>query len=118
MDCPVCSGSLTVEVGPSMSFSTSLSNAILAAGEDECIKVIRDCWQSGCHEGREVRIEYIEVTDGDSQVVDRARLVSAIHEELDGIERQDTLEQALAEIKRNRRLEDATGTDDTTTDGH
>jgi hypothetical protein len=118
MDCPACSASLTVEVSSSNSFSNSLSDVILAADEGECLTVVQDCWQCGWHEDREVRIEQIDVTDGDSRAVDRAALVSEIQEELDGIERLDTLEQALAEIKRHRRLEDASGTDGTTTDGH
>jgi len=105
MECPACGSSVTLEVGPERSLSTSLPEAILTAEEDEYIEVSRDCWDCGWHEEREVRIASIETTEGDETAVERAALVEEITDELAAIDRLATLEDALAEIRRQRRLE-------------
>ena len=47
MDCPVCGSSVTLEIGPDYPLSASLTDALLAADEDECIAVSRNCWDCG-----------------------------------------------------------------------
>lgn len=90
--------------------STSLSDAVLAAEEDEHIEVTRNCWDCGWHETRQLRIESIDTTAGDETAVERAALIDKITDELAAIESKDTLEETLAAIRRQRE------TDPTTTD--
>ncbi|WP_042664307.1 hypothetical protein [Haloferax sp. ATB1] len=101
MDCSACGSSVTLEVGPDHPPSASLTDALLAADEDECIEVSRNCWNCGWHEERQVRVASIETTEGDE-----------ITDELAAIESLATLEDALAEIRRQRRLEPSTADTD------
>jgi len=91
MDCPACGGPVTLEVGPDRLPSTSLSDAVLDAAEDE----------------RRLRVEAIETTAGDADAIERARLLEEITDELEAIEALGTLEDTLAEVRRQRRLEPA-----------
>lgn len=100
MDCPACGSSATLEVGPDHSLSVSLTDAILAADEDECIEVVRDCWDCGWHEKRQLRVASIDMTEGNEAAVERAALVDEIIDELEAIDSLATLEDALAEIRR------------------
>nr|WP_176548278.1 hypothetical protein [Natrinema sp. CBA1119] len=65
MDCPMYSGPVTLEIGPENPISTSLTDALLAAGEADRIGITRDCWDCGWHEERQLRVESIETTKGD-----------------------------------------------------
>jgi len=65
MDCPACGSSVTLEVGPDRLLSTSLSDIVLTAEEDERIEGLRDCWDCGWHETRALRIASIDTTAGD-----------------------------------------------------
>ncbi|SIS21552.1 hypothetical protein [Natronorubrum thiooxidans] len=117
MNCPACSGSVTLEVGPDQPLSTSLTDVLLAADEDERINVSRNCWNCGWHEERQIRVESIDTTDGDEVAVKRASLVEEITDELAEIERLDTLEDTLTEVRRQQRLEPSTdSTEDDTTE--
>ncbi|WP_353635411.1 hypothetical protein ABSL23_16205 (plasmid) [Halobacterium sp. NMX12-1] len=107
MDCPACGGSVTLEVGPDRPPSTSLSDAVLDAAEDERLDVVRTCWDCGWQEERRLRIEAIETTAGDADAIERARLLEEITDELEAIEALGTLEDTLAEVRRQRRLEPA-----------
>ena len=114
MDCPACGAPLTLEVGPEQPLSTSLRDAVLAADTDECLEITRACWDCGWQEVRQVRVESI-TTAGDEAAVERATLPDEINDELTGIESVDTLEEALATIRRHRDTEPATtDTNDTT----
>jgi len=108
MDCPACSGPVTLEVGPDQPLSTLLTDALLAANEDECIDVSRNCWDCGWHELRQIRVESIYTTDGDEVAVKRSSLIEEITNELEAIERLATLEDTLAEVRRRQRLESST----------
>jgi hypothetical protein len=110
MDCPACGSPVTLGVGPDRPLSTSLSDAVLAAEEDEQIEVTRDCWDCGWHETRALRVVSIDTTAGDETAVERARLIDKITDELAAVESKDTLEETLAAIRRQR------ATDPTTTD--
>ena len=110
MDCSACGSPVTLEVGPDRPLSTSLSDAVLAAEEDEQIEVTRDCWDCGWHETRQLRIESVDTTAGDETAVERAALIGEITDELAAIGSVDTLEETLAAIRRQR------ATDPTTTD--
>ena len=114
MDCPACSGPVTLEVAPDQPLSTSLTDALLTANEDECIDVSRNCWDCGWHELRQIRVESIDTTDGDTVAVKRASLIEEITNELSEIERLATLEDTLAEVRRQQRMEPTT---DSTEDG-
>ncbi|WP_255198505.1 hypothetical protein [Halorarius litoreus] len=105
MDCPACGSSVTLEVGPDHPLSTSLTDALLAADEDECIEASRNCWNCGWHEERQVCVASIETTEGDETAIERAVLLDEITDELAAIERLATLADALAEVRRQRRLE-------------
>jgi len=107
MDCPACGGPITLEVGPDRLPSTSLSDAVLDAAEDDRLDVVRTCWDCGWHEERRLRVEAIETTAGDDAVIERAALLEEITDELAAIEDLRTLEDALAEVRRQRRLESA-----------
>ena len=107
MDCPACGGPVTLEVGPDRPPSTSLSDAVLDAAEDERLDVVRTCWDCGWQEERRLRMEAIETTAGDADAIERARLLEKITDELEAIEDLGTLEDTLAEIRRQRRLEPA-----------
>ncbi|WP_345781272.1 hypothetical protein [Natronobeatus ordinarius] len=114
MDCPACSGPVTLEVGPNQPLSASLTDVLLAANEDECIAISRNCWNCGWQEDRQIRVESIDTTDGDEVAVKRASLIEEITDELGAIERLATLEDTLAEVRRQQRLEPST---DSTEDG-
>lgn len=115
MDCPACGAPLTLEVGPEQPLSTSLRDAVLSAEADERLEITRACWDCGWQEVRQVRVESIDTTAGDETAVERAALLHEINDELAGIESVDTLEEALATIRRHRDTEPATtDTDDTT----
>ncbi|MFC7326039.1 hypothetical protein ACFQMF_15890 [Halorubrum rutilum] len=107
MDCPACGGSVTLEVGPDRPPSTSLSDAVLDAAEDERLNVGRTCWDCGWQEERRLHVEAIETTAGDANPIERARLLEEITDELAAIEALGTLEDTLAEVRRQRRLEPA-----------
>jgi len=105
MDCPACDSPVTLEVGPECPISTSLRDAVLAAAPDELLEVTRSCWNCGWHEERQLRVESIDTTAGDETTVERAALMDEITDELAGIDDVAILEDALAEIRRQRRLE-------------
>ncbi|WP_255246189.1 hypothetical protein [Halolamina sp. CBA1230] len=62
MDCPACGGPVTLEVGPDRPPSTSLSDAVLDATEDEWLDVVQACWDCGWQEERLHRVEAIDTT--------------------------------------------------------
>jgi len=107
MDCPACGGPVTLEVGPDRLPSTSLTDAVLDAAADECLDVLRTCWDCGWQEERRLRVEAIETTAGDTDTIERVRLLEEITDELEAIEALGTLEDTLAEVRRQRRLEPA-----------
>ncbi|MFD1600669.1 hypothetical protein ACFSBX_17150 [Halobellus rarus] len=107
MDCPACGGPVTLEVGPDRPPSTSLTDVVLDAAEDERLDVVRTCWDCGWQEERQLRVEAIETTAGDADAIERARLLEEITDELEAIEGLGTLEDTLAEVRRQRRLEPA-----------
>lgn len=107
MDCPACGGPVTLEVGPDRLPSTSLTDAVLDAAADERLDVLRTCWDCGWQEERRLRVEAIETTAGDADAIERARLLEEITDELAAIEALGTLEDTLAEVRRQRRLEPA-----------
>ena len=107
MECPACDGPVTMEVGPDHPLSASVADALLAADEDEQIVVARNCWACGWSEERSVSIDSIETTEGDTHVVERAALLDDIMSEATAIDDLATLEDALAEVRRQRRLETA-----------
>ncbi len=114
MECPACGGPVTLEVGPDQSLSTSLTDALLAADEDACIDISRNCWDCGWQEVRQIRVESIDTTDGDKVAVKRTSLIEEITDELAEIERLATLKDTLAEVRRQQRMEPST---DSTEDG-
>jgi hypothetical protein len=105
MECPACGGPVTMEVGPDRPVSASVTDALLAADEDEQIIVARNCWACGWTEDRSVVIDSIETTKGDADAVERATLLDDIMSEATAIDDLRTLEDALAEIRRQRRFE-------------
>jgi hypothetical protein len=107
MECPVCGGPVTMEVGPDQPLSASVADALLAAVEDEQIIVARNCWACGWTEERLVVIDSIETTEGDAQAVERAALLDDIMNEATAIDDLGMLKKALAEVRRQRRLETA-----------
>lgn len=94
-----------MEVGPDQPLSVSVADALLTAVEDEQIIVARNCWACGWTEERSVVIDSIETTEGDAQAVERAALLDDIVNEATAIEDLGTLENALAGVRRQRRLE-------------
>ncbi|MBB6647799.1 hypothetical protein H5V44_16165 [Halobellus sp. MBLA0160] len=84
-----------------------MADAVLAADEDEQIVVTRHCWACGWSEERSVSIDSIEITEGDTHAVERAALLDDIMTEATAIDDLATLENALAEVRRQRRLETA-----------
>ncbi|WP_049905809.1 hypothetical protein [Halorubrum californiense] len=115
MDCLACGSPVTLEVGPDRPLSTSLSDAILAAEEDEHIEVTRDCWDCGWHETRALRVTSIDTTAGDETAIERAALIGEITNELGAIRSVDTLKETLAAIRRQRDTDPArTDSDDIT----
>lgn len=115
MNCPACGSSVTLEVGPDRPLSTSVSDAVLAAEEDEHIEVTRDCWDCGWHETRALRVTSIDTTAGDETAVEQAALIDEITDELAAIESVDTLEETLAALRRQRETDPTrTDTDDAT----
>ena len=96
-----------MDVGPDQPLSASVVDALLAAVEDESIIITRDCWACGWSEERSVVIDSIETTEGDAQAVERAALLDDIMNEATAIDDLGTLENALAEVRRQRRLETA-----------
>ena len=115
MDCPACGSSVTLEIGPDYPLSASLTDAFLAADEDECIAVSRNCWDCGWQEERQICITSIETTEGDGTTIERAALIDEITDELAAIDTLATLEDALAEVRRQRRLEPSTADTDADT---
>lgn len=107
MNCPQCNSNITMEVGPERPLSASLVDTLITAEEDEQVDINRDCWQCGWREKRSVRLETIEITNGDTHVVERSTLMNEIMNELETIESLTTLRDALAEVRRQRRLETA-----------
>lgn len=105
MDCPACGSPVTLEVGPDRPHSISLRDAILAAEADERLEITRVCWDCGWQEERQVHVESIDTTVGDEDAIERATLLNKIADELAAIGTIETLEYALAEIRRYRRLE-------------
>ncbi|OVE82901.1 hypothetical protein [Natronolimnobius baerhuensis] len=105
MDCPSCGGSVTLETGPDRPLSTSVASAILAADEDEQIVITQNCWNCGWCEERYIRVESLETAEGDDVAIKRAALIDEITDELTAIDSLATLEDARAEIRRQRRLE-------------
>ncbi|WP_225335960.1 hypothetical protein [Halomicrobium urmianum] len=105
MDCPAYGGSVTLEVGPDRPPSTSLPDAVLDAAEDERLDVVRTCWDCGWQEERRLRVEAIDTTAGDADTIERAGLLEEITDELASIEDLATLEDTLAAVRRQRRLE-------------
>ncbi|MCD2200913.1 MULTISPECIES: hypothetical protein [Halobacteriales] len=83
----------------------SLVEAVIAADEDDQIACSQNCWNCGWQEKRSIRIQAIERTDGDEQAAKRASLIDEIVSEAKGIERITMLEDVLAEVRRQRRLE-------------
>lgn len=117
MDCPACGGSVTLEIEADRPPSTSLTNTLLNAAEDDRIDIVRDCWDCGWQEERRLRVEAIETTAGDVDAIERAALLEEISDELPAIEDLATLEDTLAEVRRQRRLEpSAEDTDKDTTE--
>lgn len=114
MECPACGGPITMDVGPNQPVTASIADALLAADENDQIDVTRHCWECGWTEDRAVSIDSIEITEGDSAAVGRAVLLDDIEDELAAIESLATLEDALAEVRRQRQLEPQT--DDTNED--
>jgi len=94
-----------MEVGPDQPLSASVANVLLAGDEDEQISIARNCWTCGWSEDRLVIIDSIETTEGDAEAVERATLLDDIMREATAIDSPATLEDALAEIRRQRRLE-------------
>ncbi|MFC6723960.1 hypothetical protein ACFQE1_06145 [Halobium palmae] len=82
-----------------------MADALLAGDEDEQIIVARNCWACGWAEERSVVIESIEKTEGDTNAVERAALLDDIMSQATAIDGLATLEEALTEIRRQRRLE-------------
>lgn len=117
MDCPACESSVTLEVGPDHPPSASLTDALLTADEDECIEVSRNCWNCGWHEERQVCVASIETMEGDETAIKRAALLDEITDELAAIENLATLEDTLAEVRRQQRLEPSTAETDADTQG-
>jgi len=85
-----------------------LTDAVLDAAADERLDVLRTCWECGWQEERRLRVEAIDTTAGDDAVIERAALLERITDELAAIEDLGTLEDALAEVRRQRRLEPST----------
>mgnify|MGYP007097484364 CR=1 FL=1 len=108
MEYPACGGSLiTIEVGPDLPPTTSIVNALLAAGKDEVLVITRNCWDCGWCEDRSVSIDSIETTEGDPHAVEHAKLIDNIVSEATAINSLATLEDVLAEVHQRRRLEPA-----------
>ncbi len=107
MECPACGGPVTMEVGPDYPLSASVADALLAADEDEQIVIARNCWACGWREERSVSIDSIETTKGDAHAVERAALLDDIMDEATAIDDLTTLEDTLAEVRRQRRLKTA-----------
>lgn len=113
MECPACGSNVIMEVGPEHPPSASLVDALITADEDERVEISRTCWECGWQEERLVRIDTIE---GDDQAVERAALINDIMTEVAAIDSLATLEDALAEVRRQRRLDSdvsSTATDTT-----
>jgi hypothetical protein len=96
-----------MEVGPTHPISASVADVLLAADEDEQIVVARNCWACGWSEERSVSIDSIE-----THAVERAALLDDIMSEATAIDDLTTLEDALTEVRRQRRLKTA-GADST-----
>lgn len=105
MDCPACGGPVSRDVGPDRPPTTPLAEAILSADEDECVGVTQTCWNCGWQEDRQIRVTSITTSDGDLDVVARATLIDELTDELKAIDEVATLEDALGEIRRLRRIE-------------
>jgi len=117
MEFPSCSGPVTMEIGPNQPVSASVADALLAADEGERIVISRICWECGWTEDRSVSLDSVETTDGDTHTVERAALLDDIMQEATAIDDLATLKDALAEVRRQRRLEPSTAdTEEDTTE--
>lgn len=92
MECPDCgSGTVTLEVGPEWPISTSVHRAALDGAEGDRIEIHRHCWTCGWREDRHLRLEAIEPTHGDAEVIDRRRLIEEIESEATALEGLESL---------------------------
>lgn len=106
MDCPECGSTAnTIELGPEVSPMSSVTRAILNADEGDTIGVTRVCWECGWCEIRRVRMDSIHMESGDDSIKRRKNLISEVNAELEEIQHLTSLRDALAEVKRVRRLE-------------
>jgi hypothetical protein len=105
MECPACGDPVTMEVRSERPLSASVVDALLAADEDDEIVIARDCWACGWSEERAVSIDSIETIEGEAHAIEQATLIDDIMSETTAIDNLATLEDALAEIRRQRRLE-------------
>lgn len=94
-----------MEVGPDQPLSASVADALFAGDEDEQIIIARNCWTCGWTEERSVVIDSIETTEGDARAIERAVLLDDIMSEATAIDDLATLKDALAEVRRQHRLE-------------
>lgn len=106
-----------MEVGPDQPLSASVTDALLAADEAEQVIITRNCWACRWTEDRSVVIDSIETTEGDADAVERAALLDDIMSEATAIDELATLEDALLEIRRQRRLETTASGSAADTDG-
>jgi len=103
-----------MEIGPNQPLSASVTDALLAAAEDEQIILARNCWACGWAEERSVVIDSIETVEGEADTIERATLVDEITDELAAIDDVEILEETLATIRGKQRTDSATT--DTNTD--
>ncbi|MFC7166044.1 hypothetical protein [Halospeciosus flavus] len=103
MECPGCgSTALSQEVGPEWPIGTSLADAILDVDVDGRIVLARNCWTCGWSEERVVRVESIDETSGDPDVVERRRLLDTLTDTLEDVEDTETLERLLEDVRARR----------------
>lgn len=103
MECPECGSEvLTREIGPEWPMRTSLVDAVLDADVDERVVLSRNCWTCGWSEERLVRIESIDETPGDSDVVERRRLRDTLDDAIRDVEDIETLERLLEDVQARR----------------
>jgi hypothetical protein len=116
MNCPSCGSPVTLDLGGDWPLSTTVPEAVLGVDEGASIEITRTCWDCGWQESRLVRIETIDTTAGDDHAAKRAALVDEITNEVGAIEDLTTLRDALAEVRRQRRLETTSTDPDDETD--
>jgi len=113
MDCPACGCPIALEVGPDRRFRRRFPTQSLQRRRTSESRLPEIVGTVGGHETRRIRIESIDTTAGDEAAIERAVLIDEIIDELEGIDQVATLEDLLAETRRQRRT-DATTAD---TDG-